>query len=178
MHKDKIYSSQSRSEFHFRPIEKDDEALFCAWVGTPEWQEWWEDPKTEWGYVCEAMEDGSAQAYIIEQDDNALGWIQSWRFGANRDFAESINEIYLRDFPDDAVGVDISLDPALLGKGVGRLALRQFCQALQAPIITIDPDKANVRAIKAYENAGFVHHKTYGDTYVMIFEKSSGRSQS
>lgn len=46
----------------------------------------------------------------------------------------------------------------MLGKGHGSAMLRQFTDALfgeGAPRVIVDPDPANLRAIRAYAKAGF-----------------------
>jgi len=58
------------------------------------------------------------------------------------------------------VGVDLSIgDEASLSKGYGSLALRAFVRMLREQghdTIIIDPDPRNLRAVRAYEKAGFL----------------------
>jgi aminoglycoside 6'-N-acetyltransferase len=64
------------------------------------------------------------------------------------------------EFPSNTVGVDLSIgDEASLSKGYGSLALRAFVRMLREQghdTIIIDPDPRNLRAVRAYERAGFV----------------------
>ena len=63
------------------------------------------------------------------------------------------------EFPSHTVGVDLSIgDGASLSKGYGSQALRAFVRLLREQghdTIIIDPDPQNLRAVRAYEKAGF-----------------------
>jgi len=55
--------------------------------------------------------------------------------------------------------IDLFIDPALHGKGVGTQAVRQIVRMLIAELghhrITIDPATENVAAVRSYTKAGF-----------------------
>ena len=61
--------------------------------------------------------------------------------------------------PDDTCGIDQFIGEAdMLGLGHGSGFVRAFADQLLAagtPRVVTDPDPANVRAIRAYEKAGF-----------------------
>jgi hypothetical protein len=66
---------------------------------------------------------------------------------------------WLRRLPRETIGADLLICPApQLSKGNGPAVLRDFSQQLAAQghaCIIIDPDPANLRALCAYEKAGF-----------------------
>ncbi len=164
-----------RNGIDYRPLSLSDERLVKNWIASPEWQAYWDDPETEWGYYLEDFKTGATHVYIFAIDGRPTGLVQYWHYAPNRQFAEEINEVYLRDFPDETIGLDISIGvPQQLSKGIGARVTNALATALHqagAEIITIDPDKSNARAIRAYEKAEFVHFRTYGNTYVMLFNK-------
>jgi aminoglycoside 6'-N-acetyltransferase len=61
--------------------------------------------------------------------------------------------------PEGARGLDQFIgEAAMLGRGHGTAFIRAFADRLLAsgtPRVVIDPDPTNVRAIRAYEKAGF-----------------------
>ena len=82
-------------------------------------------------------------------------------------------------------GVDLSIaEPGLLSRGLGSAALTAFTRALYDnghQIIIIDPDPANLRAVRAYERAGFraVPHLLgrTGDTLIMQYDPNANEIQ-
>ena len=144
----------------FRPLTRPDLPWLRLWMERPHWQEWWGDPDEELGHV-RAMIDGddSTQPFFICLDGTPVGYIQVWVIADNRIEPWLTEAPWLMDLPDTAVGVDLSLaDPGLLSRGIGSAALAAFVARLRAMghrDIYIDPDPANLRAVRAYEKAGF-----------------------
>jgi aminoglycoside 6'-N-acetyltransferase len=62
-------------------------------------------------------------------------------------------------FAGDA-GFDLFLEPAARGRGIGSAALRLLAEhvtiTLRWPNVTLDPERGNARAIRAFTKAGFV----------------------
>ena len=81
---------------------------------------------------------------MIEVDGAVAGMIQ---------FAEELEPKYRH------ASIDLFLDPALHGRGLGTEAVRRVVRLLIDERghhrITIDPAAANAAAIRAYEKAGF-----------------------
>ena len=144
----------------FRPMGLADLPLFRDWVARPHWQAWWGAPDDEVGLVAEMIVGrDSTRPFLIEGDGVALGYIQVWRLGDQLVEPWLTEAPWLRWFPPEAVGVDLSIgDPARLGQGLGSRALAAFVARLRGAghrTILIDPDRRNARAIRCYEKAGF-----------------------
>jgi len=144
----------------FRRVTPADLPLLADWLARPHWREWWGDATTELGYIREMVEGrDSTEPYLFEMDGTPQGYIQIWRIADNRVEPWLTEALWLLDLPDDAVGVDLSLaDPELLSKGIGCSVLRAFVSMLRGrghDCIIIDPDPANLRAVRAYTKAGF-----------------------
>lgn len=133
----------------------------AGWMAQPHWRDWWgDDIAVEIGYLRD-MIDGrdSTRAFLFQVKGRVAGYIQVWRVADARVEPWLTEAPWVLDLPDDAVGVDLSIGPAdLLSRGVGSAVLAAFVARLRAEglgTIVIDPDPANLRAVRAYEKAGF-----------------------
>jgi aminoglycoside 6'-N-acetyltransferase len=167
-------------ELGFRPITPTDLPLLRAWMERPHWREWWGDPEVECGYVRDMIEGhDSTEPYFICLDGVPAGYIQVWYVADQRIEPWLTEAPWLKDLPDDAVGVDLSLAEAgALSQGIGTAALKAFVALLRArghDEIWIDPAPENLRAVRAYHKAGFrVAERlrgTTGDSLLMRFEE-------
>lgn len=144
----------------FRPVTAADLPMLADWIARPHWQAWWDDPKEEIAHIRD-MVDGrdTTRPFIFGENGEDLGYIQVWVIADQRVEPWLTVAPWLNDLPDDAVGVDLSIaDDARLGQGLGTRALRAFVAMLRAEghrCIVIDPDPSNLRAVRAYEKAGF-----------------------
>jgi len=123
-----------------RPLAEGDEAELRRIHGTPEVSRWWDVPADGFPWA----DDPEATRLTIEVDGAVAGMIQ---------FSEELEPKYRH-----AV-IDLFLDPALHGRGLGTAAVRQVVRLLIEERghhrIVIDPAVENAAAIRAYEKAGF-----------------------
>ncbi len=151
---------ESAAGMAFRPVTAADLEMLSDWMDRPHWRQWWGERETELGYI-RAMIGGSdiARPFICHADGVDLGYIQVWRVADSRVEPWLSEAPWLMWLPGHAVGVDLSLaDPARLSQGIGSAMLRAFVARLRAEgetDIIIDPDSANLRAVRAYRKAGF-----------------------
>ncbi|WP_428644873.1 GNAT family N-acetyltransferase [Roseibium sp.] len=144
----------------FRPVLADDLPVLLEWMHRPHWREWWGDPESELEHVRDMIEGrDTTQPFIFVVDGKDAGYIQVW-FVKDQQGTEFAKEIpWLELLPPDAVGVDLSIaDRANLSQGLGTRVLQAFVRRLRQDgfkRIVIDPDPANLRAVKAYRKAGF-----------------------
>jgi aminoglycoside 6'-N-acetyltransferase len=100
---------------------------------------WWEQPEPAFPWD----EPGSTRLTIV-YDGAIAGLIQYW---------EEPEPKYRH------AGIDVFLDPALHGRGIGSAAVGALARALIETRghhrITVDPAVANAAAVRAYEKAGF-----------------------
>ncbi len=122
-----------------RSLAKGDEAELLRIHTTPEVQRWWDVP--EEGFPWDEPE---STRLIIEVDGAIAGLIQFW---------EEPEPKYRH------AGIDLFVDPALHGRGLGTEAVRRVVSHLIDDRghhrITIDPAAANAAAIRCYEKVGF-----------------------
>ncbi|WP_370971857.1 GNAT family N-acetyltransferase [Amycolatopsis sp. cg9] len=124
-----------------RPIGPADRARAHEILATPEVARWWGEPDSETEGIY-TVEDGF-RCYAIEADGAVVGLIQS---------CEELDPQYR------SAGIDIAIDPACHGRGLGTDALRALARHLFAQghhRLTIDPAAANEPAIRVYTKVGF-----------------------
>ncbi|MEA2255405.1 MAG: hypothetical protein QOG35_1450 [Solirubrobacteraceae bacterium] len=124
-----------------RPLRRGDEDELRRIHATPEVARWWDVPEADFPWE----DDPDATRLTIEVDGAVAGMIQFW---------EEPEARYRH------AAIDLFLDPALHGRGLGTEAVRRVVRHLLDDRghhrITIDPAAANAAAIRAYEKAGFL----------------------
>jgi aminoglycoside 6'-N-acetyltransferase len=128
------------STLTLRPLAPGDEAELLRIHRTPEVRRWWDDPDDGFPW----SDDPDSTRFVIEVDGAVAGLVQ---------FAEEDDPKYRH------ASIDIFLDPALHGRGLGTEAVRRVARHLIDERghhrLTIDPAADNHAAIRAYEKAGF-----------------------
>ena len=131
--------SRGRGELVLRALAAGDEAELRRIHGTPEVMRWWDIPEEAFPW-----DEPEATRLTIEVDGAVAGLIQ---------FTEEHEPKYRH------AGIDLFLDPALHGRGLGTAAVRRVVRHLVDERghhrITIDPAVDNAAAIRAYAKAGF-----------------------
>jgi aminoglycoside 6'-N-acetyltransferase len=128
-----------------RPVVASDEQRLREILTTREVQRWWGDPERA---IADAIEppEPEAAAFAIEERASAqvVGLIQWWE-ETEPDFRHA--------------GVDIAVDPACHGRGIGSDAIAALAshlfEARGHHRLTIDPAAANEPAIRVYRKLGF-----------------------
>lgn len=123
-----------------RPLSAGDEHDLLRIHATPEVSRWWDDPPE--GFPWEDDLDPTRLTIVV--DGEVAGLIQ---------FYEETEPKYRH------ASIDLFIDPALHGRGIGTEAIKQVVRHLiedrHHHRITIDPAADNAAAIRTYEKAGF-----------------------
>jgi aminoglycoside 6'-N-acetyltransferase len=123
-----------------RPLGDGDEAELSRIHSTPEVTRWWGEPEPGFPW----SDDPDSVRLAIELDGALVGMIQ---------FSEEPTPRYRH------ASIDLFLDPAVHGRGVGSETVRRLVRMLFEERghrrVTIDPALANHAAIRAYEKVGF-----------------------
>ena len=128
-----------------RPLEVGDAEALAAMVQHPSVSRWWSSEQSS-GRLAEGFADDAREgrAFAVEVDGALAGWLG---------FHEE-DELDYRH-----AGLDIALMPDHQGAGHGpaalRLAARWLIDERGHHRLTIDPARANARAIRAYASLGF-----------------------
>ncbi|MHB8243277.1 MAG: GNAT family N-acetyltransferase [Solirubrobacteraceae bacterium] len=122
-----------------RPLAKGDERELLRIHRTPEVVRWWDEPDAGFPW-----DEPQSTRLTIELDGEVAGLVQHW---------EEPEPKYRH------AGIDLFVDPALHGRGIGTEAVRRVVRLLidqhAHHRITIDPAVANAAAIRTYEKVGF-----------------------
>jgi aminoglycoside 6'-N-acetyltransferase len=129
-----------QSRLILRPLARADEAELLRIHATPEVALWWDVPAEGFPWSDEP----ESTRLTIEVDGAVAGLIQFW---------EEKTPKYRH------ATIDLFLDPALHGQGLGTEAVRRLVRHLIEECghhrITIDPGTDNTAAIRSYEKVGF-----------------------
>lgn len=122
-----------------RPLAEGDEAELRRIHETPEVSHWWDLPDADFPW-----DEPESTRFTIEVDGAVAGLIQ---------YGEETEPKYRHAW------IDVFLDPALQGRGIGSEAVGQVVRMLIDERghhrVVIDPAASNVAAVRAYEKAGF-----------------------
>ena len=126
-------------ELSLRPLATDDAPELRRISEAPEVVRWWDVPDEDFPW-----EEAGATRLTIEVGGAVAGMVQ---------FCEEVDPKYRH------ASIDVFLDPAFHGRGLGTEAVRRVARHLVEERghhrITIDPAAANLAAIRAYEKVGF-----------------------
>lgn len=122
-----------------RAIQQRDVAELRRIRQTPEVVAWWAGMDEEFPF-----DEPDSTCLAVEVDGVVVGQVQFW---------EETDPQYRH------AAVDVFIDPARHGQGIGTEAVRMVVRHLIADRghhrVTIDPATANTAAVRAYEKAGF-----------------------
>jgi aminoglycoside 6'-N-acetyltransferase len=139
------------ARYAFREMTADDLPMIKRWLAEPHVREWWGDPVEQYALVCGDLDEPAMDQYIVSSDGRDFGYLQCYDPTAwNSGFGEQ---------PKGTRGIDLFIGEAdMIAHGHGSAMIRAFVdERLQrgAPRVVTDPDPNNLRAVSAYENAGF-----------------------
>ena len=127
-----------------RPPGADDVAELAGIRRTPEVHQWWRGGDDMVAEVQSDLDESGTAGYVIEVDGRVAGWIQ-WVAEEEPDYRHA--------------SLDVYVDPARHGRGVGTDAVRTLCRHLLHDHghhrLTIDPAADNEAAIRCYAKVGF-----------------------
>ena len=127
-----------------RPATRDDIPVLVRIRATPEVYAHWRGGDDLVAAVEDDFAEPGIHAHVIEFEDAVVGWIQ-WQAEEEPDYRHA--------------SIDIYVDPAVHGRGIGTDAVRTLARHLFTVHghhrIEIDPAADNVAAIRAYTKAGF-----------------------
>lgn len=127
-------------EISLRPLVATDAPELTRIHGLPEVAYWWDSPPVDFPW----SDDPESTRFTIVVDGAVAGLVQ---------YGEELDPKYRH------ASIDIFVDPALRGRGVGVVAIGRVVDLLFGERdhhrIVIDPAAANTAAIRCYEKVGF-----------------------
>jgi aminoglycoside 6'-N-acetyltransferase len=145
--------------YEFRAMTADDLPLVKRWLAMPHVAEWWGEPEDQFGLVTGDLTELAMDQYMVMTDNRPFAYLQCYDLAAwNSGFGPQ---------PQGARGIDQFIGELdMIGRGHGSAFIRNFADGLLAagtPRILTDPSPQNLRAVRAYEKAGF-HRDRMVDT--------------
>jgi aminoglycoside 6'-N-acetyltransferase len=137
--------------YTFREMTTADLPLIKRWLALPHVREWWGDPAEQYALVSGDLDEPAMDQFIVAAHGSDFGYIQCYDLTAwNSGFGVH---------PKGTRGIDLFIgEPGMIERGHGSAFIRHFVDdrlAEGAPRIVTDPDPENIRAVRAYEKAGF-----------------------
>lgn len=141
--------------YTFRPMSAADLPLIRRWLGEARVREWWGDPDEQFTLVSGDLDEPAMDQFIVLAGQGPFGYLQCYRLTAwNTGFGPQ---------PEGTRGIDQFIGEGdMIGRGHGSAFIRQFVdEKLREGLLRMvtDPDPLNLRAIRAYEKAGFVRDR-------------------
>ncbi|MFF8796456.1 GNAT family N-acetyltransferase [Streptomyces globisporus] len=126
------------------PTTEADLDLLAGWFASPDFVAYWGGvplSRTEVAVKYVGRRRPRVQSYLVLAEDAPVGYAQFW-------------------YADEAEGgIDLVLQPDAQGGGLGPDATRALLAHLGGELgwrrVTVDPVRENVRAVRAWEKAGF-----------------------
>lgn len=146
------------------PTTEDDLDLLGRWFASPDFVDHWGGVPISRGEVAEkygGRRRPRVESFLVPAQGTPVGYAQYWHAGV----AEG--------------GIDMVLGPEACGRGLGPDAARALLAHLGGALgwrrVTVDPVRGNVRAVRAWEKAGFRQVSSEAENLLMEFSFSEGR---
>lgn len=144
----------------FIPFQEPHTDLLLEWLAKPHVSKFWQEEGARdqiWARYRDFPK-RHVHPFVFEIDGRIVGYIQYYD-------AAKVGGGWWADEKPGAFGIDLMIgDESLTGRNIGPNVIREFMAfvAAREPALTnfiIDPEPANVRAIRAYEKVGFRKEK-------------------
>ncbi|MFN3526133.1 MAG: GNAT family N-acetyltransferase [Paracoccus sp. (in: a-proteobacteria)] len=122
--------------------------MLAQWLASAEVAAWWEGPDRQIALVTEDLDHPAMTQVIVMWGDQPIAYAQYYP-------AQAWPAPHFAHLPGNAIAIDVFAGPAGRGHGGGWLRALGDLLLQQASTLAIDPDPENIRAIRAYEKAGF-----------------------
>ena len=134
--------------FGFRPVTQADLPLLADWLAAPEVSRWWRGGEAELAGIAEDLDEPAMWQWLVLEGDMPIAYAQAYP-------AHHWHAPHFHDLPGDALAIDCFSGPQGFGRGGLWLSALAEMLLAEAPVLVIDPEPGNHRAIRAYEKAGF-----------------------
>lgn len=138
--------------YSFRPASSDDLPRLRRWLSAPEVRRWWGNPTEQFELLRDDLNEPFMTMRIVSLQRRPFAYAQDYD-------VHSWPQRHLSRLPKGSRAIDSFIGwPSMVGRGHGQAYLRLLAERLcaaGAPLVAIDPAEGNLRARRAYENAGF-----------------------
>ena len=140
------------SPYQFRPMSVADLPMVRRWLETPHVAQWWHNPGEQFALVSEDLDHPAMDQFVVTVGDRPFAYLQCYDPAAWSDNGLGTHPLGTRGI-DQFIG-----EPDMVDCGHGSALIRGFVDGLLekgTPRVVTDPDPENIRAVRAYEKAGF-----------------------
>jgi aminoglycoside 6'-N-acetyltransferase len=140
------------SPYQFRPMSVADLPMVRRWLETPHVAQWWHNPDEQFALVSEDLDHPAMDQFVVTVGDRPFAYLQCYDPTAWSDNGLGTHPLGTRGI-DQFIG-----EPDMVDCGHGSALIRGFVDGLLekgTPRVVTDPDPENIRAVRAYEKAGF-----------------------
>lgn len=135
-------------DYAFRPVTPDDLPMLAEWLRDPLVARWWPGSERQIALMREDMGHEVMRQVIAQLGDTPLGYAQSYP-------AFHWPAPHFAGLRADSIAIDVFGAPQGRGHGGAWLGALGDLLLRDASTLVIDPDPENLRAIRAYQKAGF-----------------------
>ena len=139
-------------QYQFRPMSAADLPMIRRWLETPHVAQWWHDPDEQYTLVSEDLNHPAMDQFVVAADDRPFAYLQCYDPNAWPEGGLGVH-------PGGTRGIDQFIgEPDMIDRSHGSALIRSFVDGLLkkgTPRVVTDPDPENIRAVRAYEKAGF-----------------------
>lgn len=154
--------------YRFRRAVPNDLPMIRRWLHVPEIIRWWGGPDEQIELIAEDIELPEIATLIVSYRNRPFAFVQHYN-------AHHWPQEHFAHLPENARCLDAFIGMTnMMGCGHGQMFLKTLTQRLfkrGVPMIGIDPDPENERAIRCYEAIGFIaqgeHQTTEGLCHLM-----------
>lgn len=134
--------------YDFRPVTHGDMILLARWLREPVVATWWRDPVRQLAEIQQDLSNPQMEQVIVTAGGDPIAYAQIYEVHA-------FDAPHLASQPRGALAIDCFAGPE--GLGQGKAWLRELGDRLLsgAFVIVADPEPGNMRAVAAYQGAGF-----------------------
>jgi aminoglycoside 6'-N-acetyltransferase len=140
------------SRYQFRPMSAADLPMVRRWLEAPHVAQWWHDPDMQFALVSEDLDHPAMDQFVVAAENRPFAYLQCYDPNAWPEGGLGIH-------PDGTRGIDQFIGELdMVDRGHGSALIRSFVDDLLktgTPRVVTDPDPENIRAVRAYEKAGF-----------------------
>jgi aminoglycoside 6'-N-acetyltransferase len=143
-------------DYAFRPVTACDLPMLAEWLRHPQVARWWPGPEHQLALVREDLGNPAMRQVIATHGGLAVGYAQYYP-------AHHWPAPHFADLPIETIAIDVFGNPETFGHGGVWLGALADQLLVETAVLAIDPDPENLRAIRAYQKAGFSGDKVLLD---------------
>lgn len=132
----------------FRPVTSDDLPLLEDWLNDPRVSRWWRGAQAQLAGIADDLGEPAMRQWLVLLDGSPAAYVQFYP-------AHHYGAPHFAGLPPDALALDCFSGPLGFGHGAEWLEALAGRLLVESPVLVIDPEPDNLRAIRAYEKAGF-----------------------